>query len=233
MWRSPSRCTDVDKFSGGQGCLRGGVLGRPSIHQQGGVLVPTPFVPDLAQSNRKRSCRTSKSASHADGSGREAIETISIADQTGHPFPYKPKSLVELDILIDAINRAGRRSARSAGFIATHTAQTTFDAVFLNDIPHRPKVVSAVLLATGHKQLFWLDRSRHGAVSVTKAQQMRRLRQHLLCIPPHSEARPVLGRCQGAFGLCEHAIGSFDHLVLNVSGVPDFDRVNRSGLGHE
>ena len=65
-----------------------------------------------------------------------------------HFLGQNPKGLIELDVLIDAVDGAGAAPAASTLRIPAHSPDATPDHVLLRDIERGPKVFAAVISAT-------------------------------------------------------------------------------------
>src|SRR5690606_23574235 len=122
-----------------------------------------------------------------------------------HPLAQQPKGLVQLDILIDPVHRAGRRTAGPAEIVAADAAQAALDDVFLNHVPDGPEVVIAIIVTAGYEQLFRLDRGLGLALVVSEAQNMRRVRKDFLLLVLQPHTGPILRSRKGALGFAENA----------------------------
>src|SRR5713226_8998570 len=96
---------------------------------------------------------------------------------SGHPLAEYPQSLVQLYVLVDALDLARRRAATTASGIAANASQPAANCVLLNDIERRPQIVGAVISTARTKELLRHDGRIGMPVGIAEAQHVRSLSQ--------------------------------------------------------
>src|SRR5262249_8295114 len=90
-----------------------------------------------------------------------------------YAFAQLPERFVELDVLVDAADLAGRALMPATIVVAARSRDAATNDVLLPHVEDGPKIVPAVTGAPRVQQLLWGDRSRDVAFCIGKTQPMR------------------------------------------------------------